>query len=655
MPSHIRSRRILVPLALLFGAACSDSTHPAPPPGSPAAVTAVAGDAQTGTPGQALPGALTVLVADSAGRPVPGVSVAWSVEEDGGTVAAASTVTGADGRATVAWTLGSYIGAWSATARVGDLAPVVFHATADGPIHVSITSPTPGAVLADSFQLVKVQVASTAPIAQVKAGTGTTEASLISPVNGPGEWAGILAVNGTAGPRRIRVVARDADGHEALASVVVTVDQPLGIRVLSPLGGPLAGRVPVRARCVDDTPGNCRSLEAFVRVGGTDTRIAQGTDSVSVEYTVADAHASSVKFVFRATDAAGVVTTVETPDLAIVAGTWTPVVLVNGLLLDASPEWALYVAQPASYDFLQLLNVGTGEDRNVAAESNVGPERTGWVTAAGGIIDFSQPSGFKPKGIREWGGSEVAESFGSGPLAAGRWAAYGVNGRVFRDDVLAPSLVGTPTSLSVDGGYGLADDGTMALAARPSGTTGCCLQLYSWSGAAPTQLTSDTFDVQNPVTDGSAFVYAQQRQSGTPVMLRLVYHGAGGLEEALTPFFHSDLFAGGDAAVPGRTYQIRNGWVAFEYPDGADTYHTFVRTPSGDVHAVWPGAPAGARLVTVGPQGEVVLTAGGTLYLVEAPHATGTPIGDWGTIRHAKWIAGKLYIVKEGGLYRFDR
>jgi len=654
MPIRLRSR-CLVPTLLLIISACSDSTHPGPRPGSPAALAAVAGDAQTGTPGQALPGALTVLVADSAGRPVPGVTVAWSVEDDGGSVAAPSSVTGADGRATASWTLGSYIGAWTATARVGDLAPVVFHATADGPIHVAITSPTAGTVVADSFQFVRVQVTSTAQIAQVKAGTGTTEASLISPVNGPGEWGGILPLAGTAGARRIRVVARDADGHEALASVVVLLDQPLRIRVLSPLGGPLAGRVPVRARCVDDTPGNCRSLEAFVRAGATETRIAQGTDSVSVEYAVAGANASSVKFVFRATDAAGVVTTVETPDLAIVAGTWTPVVLVNGILLDASPEWALYVAQPSSYDFLQLLNVQTGEDRNVAAESNVGPERTGWVTAAGGVIDFSQPSGFKPKGIREWGGSNVAESSGSGPLASGRWAAYGVNGRVFRDDVLAPALVGTPTSLAVSGGYGLADDGTMALAARPSGTTGCCLQLYSWSGGTPTQLTSDTFEVQNPVTDGSAFVYAQQLRSGTPVMLRLVYRGPGGSEEALTPFFHRDLFVGGSAAVPERTYQVRNGWAAFEYPDGADTYHTFVRTPSGDVHAVWPGAPAGARLVTVGPEGEVILTAGGTLYLVEAPHSTGTAIGDWGTIRHAKWIAGKLYIVKDGGLYRFDR
>jgi hypothetical protein len=653
MPSHIRSRRILVPLALLFGAACSDSTHPAPHPGSPAAVTAVAGDAQTGTPGQALPGTLTVLVADSAGRPVPGVSVTWSVEDDGGTPGAVSSVTGADGRATASWTLGSYIGSWSATARVGDLDPVVFHATADGPIHVTIVSPTPGTVLLTPYVAIEAQVTSAAPVAEVKAATRTTETALFSVGTDP--WRGVLTVDGTAGPRRIRVIARDAQGHQALASVMVTLDQPLRIDVLSPLSGPLSGRVPVRARCVDDTPGNCRSLEAFVRVGATETRIAQGTDSVSVEYAVADAHASSVKFVFRATDAAGVVTTAETPDLAIVPGTFTPVVTVNGLLLDASPEWALYVAQPTSYDFLQLLNVATGVDRNVAAESNVGPERTGWVTAAGGIIDFSQPSGFKPRGIREWGGSEVAENFGSGPLSTGRWAAYGVNGRVFRDDVLAPSLVGTPTTLSVDGGYGLADDGTMALAARPSGTTGCCLQLYSWSGAAATPLTSDTFDVQNPVTEGSAFVYAQQRRSGTPVMLRLVYHGAGGAEEALTPFFHRDLFVGGSAAVAGQTYQIRNGWVAFEYPDGADTYHTFVRTPSGDVHAVWPGAPAGARLVTVGPQGEVVLSAGGTLYLADAPHATGTPIGDWGTIRHAKWIAGKLYIVKDGGLYRFDR
>jgi hypothetical protein len=655
MPIRCRSRH-LTPALLLAISACSDSTHPAPPPGSPAAVTAVAGDAQTGTPGQALPGALTVLVADSAGRPVPGVSVAWAVEDDGGSVNAASSVTGADGRATATWTLGSYIGAWSATARAGDLDPVVFHATANGPLHVSIVSPTPGTILPDPYQAIHAQVTSTAPVAEVKAATGTTETSLFwLPGNAPDLWVGVPPVTGTAGPRRIRVVARDSAGHQALASVMVTLDLPLRIRVLAPLGWPLWGRVPVRAQCVDDTPGNCRSLEAFVRAGATETRVAQGTDSVSTEYAVADANASSMKFVFRATDAAGAVTTVETPELPVVTGPWTQVASVDGVLLDASPERALYVTG-AFHDELLLRDLVAGTDRPLAHESNIGPELTGWVTPAGAIVDFGDVGfGNKPEGIREWGGSNAGDGSGHSPQAAGRWAAYQLFGRVFRDDVLAPSLTSTPASLYADGGYDLAEDGTVAMGARPTGTTGCCLQLYAWSGAAATPLTSDTFDVVGPVTDGSAFVYAQQLQTGTPRMLRLVYHDAGGAEEALTPFFHRNLFVGsGNSAVPGRTYQIRNGWVAFEYPDGADTYHAYVRTPSGDVHAVWPGAPAGARLVTVGPQGEVVMIAGGTLYLVNAPHATGTSIGSLSPIHHVKWIAGKLYIVTGGGLFRFD-
>lgn len=51
----------------------------------------------------------------------------------------------------------------------------------------------------------------------------------------------------------------------------------------------------------------------------------------------------------------------------------------------------------------------------------------------------------------------------------------------------------------------------------------------------------------------------------------------------------------------------------------------------------------------------MVLAAGGTLYLSVAPHATAVSLGAWGKIRHAKWIDGKLYVVKDGGLYRFDR
>ncbi|HSU18082.1 hypothetical protein [Longimicrobium sp.] len=343
---------------------------------------------------------------------------------------------------------------------------------------------------------------------------------------------------------------------------------------------------------------------------------------------------------------------------------WTQVVSVPGLLLDASPQWALYVSDPPSYDFLHLRNVGTGEDRTVRAESNIGPGMPAWVTAAGGIVDYGLGSfAGKPRGVQEFGGSGAVSDPGFGPLARGRWAAW--RGRLdfspafqlHRDDVLGPTLVSTPAALAVES-FDLADDGTIAFAAGTYTADGSCAcdhtQLYVWSGGAPTQLTTDAgVAVRGPVTDGSAILYLRETGTGTSATHRLVYRGAGGAEELLTPDLPS---TGGQPAIaPRRDYQLLNGWAAFQYPDASGAFHTFVRTPSGDVHAVWPAAPAGTRFVSLGPLGQVLLSAGGTLYLSEAPHTTAVSLGTWGDIGHVKWTGGKMYVVKEGGLYRLDR
>lgn len=51
---------------------------------------------------------------------------------------------------------------------------------------------------------------------------------------------------------------------------------------------------------------------------------------------------------------------------------------------------------------------------------------------------------------------------------------------------------------------------------------------------------------------------------------------------------------------------------------------------------------------------EVVLPVNGALYLSDLPHAGATPLGGWGAAR-AKWIGRRLYLLKDGGLYRYDR
>jgi len=645
---HPTLSRCALAALLLALSACSDTTNSTPPAAPrPAQLSIAEGDGQKALPGKALPGPLTVLVADSAGRPVPGAWVAWQIDSETGTLSTDSVRAGSDGRASVTWTLGPYIGSWTATARVGEVAPVVFHESADGPIHVVVADPQQDSKLDLDFSL-RAKVTSEATVTEVRAAASFVDVALRPDfADGKGGWSGSMSFEGVpVGPHRLRMTARDADGNVAMAFITVVHDGPLRIRVLSPLLGPVAGLVTVRAVCEDDSPGSCRSFQGFARVGGTETLIGQANDAISATFSVANLTADSMQFVFRATDPSGTRTTVETPQLWVMPGPWTQVVAAPGLLIDASLDWALYTAIENS-DFLKLLNVRTGEPRDLYAESSVNYLLNGSVTAAGAIIDFGQPNiGIKRQGVQEWGGSNGGDSRATMPRAGGPMAAYlsFLSATLHRDNVLTASLVHLDSMLVGD--YDMADDGTIAF----NGRRRCCSgrsQLFSWSGATVTQLTFDTAaSAFGPRTDGSSFLFQQSTSTPAGFRYQLMYLGAGD-PEPLTP-----LLA---APIPRDDTKINNGWAAFRYPDASGLPHTWARTPAGEVHEVWPGAPAGSSFLSLGPQGEVVfMSPDGMLYLSRSPHGTAVAIGRWNFVRGLKWFGGKLHVVRRGGLYRYD-
>ncbi|HEX6367743.1 MAG TPA: hypothetical protein VF006_02345 [Longimicrobium sp.] len=72
----------------------------------PARAVSLSDSAYTGEAGAALPDSLAVKVVDRYGNPVPAVRVAWTVMEGGGTISPDTTLTGDDGVARAAWTLG---------------------------------------------------------------------------------------------------------------------------------------------------------------------------------------------------------------------------------------------------------------------------------------------------------------------------------------------------------------------------------------------------------------------------------------------------------------------------------------------------------------------------------------------------------------------
>ena len=116
--SRFRSRLAAVLTALLGAYACGGDGIVLPDESEPAEVVATDGDGQAAPAGAALPDALVVLVTDARGRPVADQEISFTITSGGGQVAPAAARTNANGLASAAWTLGPAAGVQGARAQV---------------------------------------------------------------------------------------------------------------------------------------------------------------------------------------------------------------------------------------------------------------------------------------------------------------------------------------------------------------------------------------------------------------------------------------------------------------------------------------------------------------------------------------------------------
>jgi adhesin/invasin len=77
-------------------------------------------DGQQGAPGRELPKPIDVMVSDSGGHPVSGVTVSFSVSGGGGTLSSSTAQSDVNGLASVNWTLGSQLGSQSLRAEASN-------------------------------------------------------------------------------------------------------------------------------------------------------------------------------------------------------------------------------------------------------------------------------------------------------------------------------------------------------------------------------------------------------------------------------------------------------------------------------------------------------------------------------------------------------
>jgi hypothetical protein len=113
--------------------ACGGTTEVAQPPAkdvTPASITAVSTDTVRGVVGAQGSLPLAVIVKNKAGEPLDTTTVTFAIVSGNGTVGSPSVKTNSTGQASTTWALGGTVGLQTATATVGNLAPVTFRAVA---------------------------------------------------------------------------------------------------------------------------------------------------------------------------------------------------------------------------------------------------------------------------------------------------------------------------------------------------------------------------------------------------------------------------------------------------------------------------------------------------------------------------------------------
>lgn len=442
----ISTRRIgawLSTLAIAAGSlTCSSDV--ADPEARAAALAKAGGDGQVGLVNRPLPDPLVVVVEDDQGRPLPGVTVLWSVG-GGGSVGHSEVPTGPDGSSAVQRVLGSATGVLTTTAAVADLPPVVFTSTARAgavPSLILATQPSSAAVRAVPFDQ--------QPVIQLDDGTeqpGDPGVAVTASVEGAtlagttvveSDAAGVarfsdLALSGADGsymltfaapgyvPAQSSAIALSSSPSTSGRLVVVTqpsdeaengvpLSQQPVLRAEDEDGDPLGAGIPVTASVPSATLGGAITVETDAEGAARFTDLALSGPS------------GSYSLVFSAPDLGTVQSTAVTlQTTADERGQWSaplpwPIVAIHTMLLPDGRVLAINRTRNP-----QVWDPATGTFTPVPAPANLFcaghallPD--GRVFVAGGHIDENQ--GLPNLTLF----SPVSDSWTSlPPMARGRW------------------------------------------------------------------------------------------------------------------------------------------------------------------------------------------------------------------------------------------
>jgi adhesin/invasin len=238
----------------------------------PAKLALVSGNTQSGVVGQPLPNPLVVKVTDANDNPVENVSVSWAAV-GGGSVAAATSATNAQGLAQIERTLGSAPGTYTTTATVAGLSgsPVTFASTATPgqPARVVIVT-QPGTPVRSGSPL------PTQPVVQIQDAQGNN----VGPA-GRGVTASIAT--GPGGGSLIGDVTRETDAGGRATFAGLGIAGPVGTYTIRFSSGSLtaavSGAVSVTAGDVSGARSTVSANPDQIAVGGSSTITVTARDA----------------------------------------------------------------------------------------------------------------------------------------------------------------------------------------------------------------------------------------------------------------------------------------------------------------------------------------------------------------------------------------
>ncbi len=313
-----------------LAAACSSSDSGTNQNGSATQMAIQSGNNQVAAAGSPL-APLQVLVRDAAGTPVANVPVAWAVASGGGSVSAASTLSGIDGIASVTRTLGPNAGTQTTTATRAGLtgSPLTFTATAtvQGATQMALSTgngqtDTVLTTLATPYAVI-VRDHTNSPVAGVMvswtAGGGGSMTPTTSMTDASGIATATHTLGGVAGTQTAQATVAGLSGSPVGFSATATAGAPTMLSKTAGDGGASGiNTMVVYTVTVRDSHNNPRSSVAV------DWEVLSGGGTISPTSTTTDAtgQASATRTLSGtagAHEAYAIAATEPTPDTVIFA------------------------------------------------------------------------------------------------------------------------------------------------------------------------------------------------------------------------------------------------------------------------------------------------------------------------------------------------